>query len=74
VHENQAIWREVEDVHNQVELEKNLSAGWLECFRPNRKTLYRTLLGMTLQSLQQLTGANYCKLLFLRILSPIQFI
>ncbi|THU87889.1 hypothetical protein K435DRAFT_782280 [Dendrothele bispora CBS 962.96] len=33
--------------------------SWLACFSPTSKTLYRTLLGMTLQSLQQLTGANY---------------
>lgn len=34
-------------------------AGWLDCFRPQNKTLYRTFLGMMLQALQQLTGANY---------------
>lgn len=34
-------------------------AGWLDCFRSGNKMRYRTLLGMTLQSLQQLTGANY---------------
>lgn len=49
--------------------------GWAECFSPRNKILYRTLLGaiftlcyrlgayavlgMSLQSLQQLTGANY---------------
>ena len=32
--------------------------GWIGCFYPKKKTLYRTLLGMTLQALQQLTGAN----------------
>ncbi|KAH8985033.1 hypothetical protein EDB86DRAFT_3083973 [Lactarius hatsudake] len=32
---------------------------WLDCFCVENKTLYRTLLGMSLQSLQQLTGANY---------------
>jgi len=36
-----------------------VKAGWLDCFKVERKTLYRTLLGMSLQSLQQLTGANY---------------
>jgi SP family sugar:H+ symporter-like MFS transporter len=40
-------------------LEKSISAGWIDCFSPKRKTLYRTLLGMSLQTLQQLTGANY---------------
>ena len=38
-------------------------AGWLDCFKGFRKGSsrvgYRTLLGMSLQSLQQLTGANY---------------
>jgi len=34
-------------------------ATWLDCFRVRNKTLYRTILGMSLQSLQQLTGANY---------------
>ncbi|GAA5998918.1 hypothetical protein JCM5350_005490 [Sporobolomyces pararoseus] len=33
--------------------------GWIDCFRPKDKLLYRTLLLMTLQALQQLTGANY---------------
>lgn len=31
-------------------------AGWIDCFRPRNKTLYRTFLGMMLQALQQLTG------------------
>jgi hypothetical protein len=31
----------------------------LTCFQPGGRILYRTLLGMTLQMLQQLTGANY---------------
>ncbi|KAH8925992.1 putative HXT5-hexose transporter [Atractiella rhizophila] len=34
-------------------------ATWLDAFRWENKTLYRTLLGATLQCLQQLTGANY---------------
>ncbi|GAA5887386.1 hypothetical protein JCM5296_007121 [Sporobolomyces johnsonii] len=33
--------------------------GWLDCFKPKDKMLYRTLLLMTLQAGQQLTGANY---------------
>ncbi|GAA5928840.1 sugar porter family MFS transporter [Sporobolomyces koalae] len=33
--------------------------GWLDCFKPRDKLLYRTVLLMTLQALQQLTGANY---------------
>ena len=70
------ISREVEEIRSSVEAEKNVRAGWLECFNPEHKLLYRTLLGklkkvpflsvgayqtsgMALQSLQQLTGANY---------------
>ena len=34
-------------------------ATWLDCFHRDHKILYRTLLGIALQSLQQLTGANY---------------
>lgn len=44
---------------NQIEAESRFKAGWIDCFKPRHKTLYRTLLGMSLQSLQQLTGANY---------------
>ena len=33
-------------------------AGWLDCFNGDNKIRYRTFLGMTLQALQQLTGAN----------------
>lgn len=55
-----------------------MRAGWIDCFRPGNKILYRTFLGvfedsfllpmrwlliavsgMSLQSFQQLTGANY---------------
>ncbi|KAE8217770.1 hypothetical protein CF319_g8213 [Tilletia indica] len=34
-------------------------ASWAACFSPKNKVLYRTLLGITLQAGQQLTGANY---------------
>ncbi|KAH7105773.1 general substrate transporter [Auriculariales sp. MPI-PUGE-AT-0066] len=33
-------------------------ATWSDLFRPHNKTLYRTLLGIALQSVQQLTGVN----------------
>ncbi|KAG5735436.1 High-affinity glucose transporter ght2 [Termitomyces sp. T112] len=49
----------VEEVSTSIEHERRICAGWIDCFRPKHKTLYRTLLGMTLQSFQQLTGANY---------------
>jgi hypothetical protein len=53
------ILREVEEIKSSVQYEKQTRGGWIDCFRPKNKTLYRTLLGMSLQSLQQLTGANY---------------
>ncbi|CEH17743.1 general substrate transporter [Ceraceosorus bombacis] len=43
-------------VQNEAKLKK---AGWIDCFRPQNKTLYRTVLGIVLQAGQQLTGANY---------------
>ena len=39
------INREVEEIRSNVEYEQNISAGWLDCFKPKNKTLYRTLLG-----------------------------
>ena len=54
------VVRDLHEMQDSVKYEQSLShAGWLDCFRVERKTLYRTLLGMSLQSLQQLTGANY---------------
>ncbi|KAG7087320.1 hypothetical protein E1B28_013297 [Marasmius oreades] len=52
---------EVEEIRKNVEWERQFvgQTGWIDCFKPGNKTLYRTLLGMSLQSLQQLTGANY---------------
>ncbi|KAI0295058.1 general substrate transporter [Multifurca ochricompacta] len=56
---NYALRREVEEIASHVQYEQSVRGGWLDCFRVENKTLYRTLLGMALQSLQQLTGANY---------------
>ncbi|KAK7047612.1 hypothetical protein VNI00_006380 [Paramarasmius palmivorus] len=55
------VIREVEEIRSRAEYEKQFvgHAGWIDCFKPGNKILYRTLLGMALQSLQQLTGANY---------------
>ncbi|TFK51298.1 general substrate transporter [Heliocybe sulcata] len=55
------VQKELEEIRSVEEYERKIKAGWLECFRfgDGRKTGYRTLLGMALQSLQQLTGANY---------------
>jgi len=58
-HTDYIVQREVEEIRDSIELERKIKGGWIDCFRPSRKTLYRTLLGMSLQSLQQLTGANY---------------
>jgi len=54
-----AIHRELEEMRSAVEYERKVKAGWIDCFKPERKQLYRTLLVMTLQMFQQLTGANY---------------
>jgi len=53
------VQAEVDEIANRVEYERRLKAGWIDCFKSANKTRYRTLLGMTLQSFQQLTGANY---------------
>ena len=57
--ENKKIHRELDDLRSSVEYEKGVKAGFVDCFKPERKQLYRTLLLMTLQMFQQLTGANY---------------
>ncbi|KAI5476670.1 hypothetical protein MNV49_007383 [Pseudohyphozyma bogoriensis] len=50
-------WIEIE---KSVEEERNLNKyGWLDIFKVQKKTLYRTLLLICLQVLQQFTGANY---------------
>ncbi|KAF5320157.1 hypothetical protein D9611_010352 [Ephemerocybe angulata] len=56
---NRYVNAEVDEIIHQLEAEKRFKAGWIDCFKPQNKTLYRTILGMSLQSLQQLTGANY---------------
>lgn len=50
---------EFAEIVEAAQEEKTNKATWIETFRPENKTLYRTLLGMTLQMGQQLTGANY---------------
>ena len=57
--ENKKIHRELEDMRSSIEYEAKVKAGFIDCFKPERKQLYRTLLMMTLQMFQQLTGANY---------------
>ncbi|GBE85668.1 High-affinity glucose transporter ght2 [Sparassis crispa] len=53
------ITREMEDMKEAVEQEKKEQAGWIDCFKPERQQLYRTILVAVLQMFQQLTGANY---------------
>ncbi|KIK54365.1 hypothetical protein GYMLUDRAFT_48737 [Collybiopsis luxurians FD-317 M1] len=49
------------EIRNHAEFQRQHAAqsGWIDCFRPKNKVLYRTILGIALQALQQLTGANY---------------
>ena len=39
------VLRETEEIKANVEYEKSLKSGWLDCFSPKQKILYRTLLG-----------------------------
>lgn len=50
-------WIEIDKSIKEEEAMQKMT--WIECFYPGKKMLYRTLLLMVLQSLQQLTGANY---------------
>lgn len=50
---------QLDEMKSAIDFESKIKAGWLDCFKPQRMSLYRTLLGMTLQMFQQLTGANY---------------
>ncbi|KAF8196983.1 general substrate transporter [Pholiota molesta] len=56
---NRFVQSEVNEIAQQIEEERTQAGGWIDCFKPKHKLLYRTLLGMGLQSFQQLTGANY---------------
>lgn len=58
--ENRDVTQMFNEQKDAIDYERKVGkAGWLDCFRPQNKTLYRTILGMTLQMFQQLTGANY---------------
>jgi hypothetical protein len=39
------IQRELEEIRLAVEREERMKGGWIDCFKPANKTLYRTLLG-----------------------------
>ncbi|KAI0781709.1 general substrate transporter [Irpex lacteus] len=59
VDSNIFVQRELEDMRSSIEYESQVKAGFIDCFRPQHKQLYRTVLMMVLQMFQQLTGANY---------------
>ena len=42
---------QLEEMRSAIEFESKEKAGWIECFNPRRKQLYRTLLCMSLQTL-----------------------
>lgn len=44
-HANSFLERELEGIRESAEFEREIRAGWLACFNPRRKILYRTLLG-----------------------------
>ena len=50
------VHRELEEMRSAIEFESKEKAGWLECFRPQRMSLYRTLLGKSPFPLSQRTS------------------
>jgi hypothetical protein len=36
----------VEELKANVEYERHFKGGWLDCFKPQNMTLYRTILGI----------------------------
>ncbi|GAV46700.1 hypothetical protein ZYGR_0A02940 [Zygosaccharomyces rouxii] len=58
--EDPGLLAELENIQASVEEEKLAgSASWSEMFSPKTKVLQRMIMGIALQSLQQLTGDNY---------------
>ena len=55
IHANNLLEREIEGIRESAEHERKIRAGWLACFNPQRKILYRTLLGGSIRILH-LTG------------------
>jgi SP family sugar:H+ symporter-like MFS transporter len=52
-HDHWIIRREADEIQSQAEYDKQIQSGWLDCFRPRGKTLYRTLLGTHPRSLER---------------------
>ncbi|KAG5352846.1 hypothetical protein C0989_012600 [Termitomyces sp. Mn162] len=46
----------VEEVSTSIEHERRICAGWIDCFRPKHKTLYRTLLVMIVSACMFILG------------------
>lgn len=44
-HTSNLLEREIEGIRETAEHESEIRAGWLACFNPRQKILYRTLLG-----------------------------
>ena len=58
---HRVIVHEIAEIQEQLDAEKGTQGGihgWLEMFQAPRMA-YRIILGVVLQALQQLTGANY---------------
>ncbi|TIA90768.1 hypothetical protein E3P81_03621 [Wallemia ichthyophaga] len=60
------VEHDFEEISRNIEIEKNSASSfwksWAECFVGHKgtpKLVYRTMLGIIIQSLQQLTGVNY---------------
>lgn len=48
LHTRNLLEREIEGIRERSEYESKVQAGWFACFNPQRKTLYRTLLGVSI--------------------------
>ena len=44
-HTHALIVREADEMQNMAEYEAKQQSGWIDCFKPKDKILYRTLLG-----------------------------
>lgn len=56
---NPIVEAEASEIMANAAKERASPAGFIDCFRPKDRVLYRTLLCCMLQVLQQLAGANY---------------
>jgi len=57
-HTSNLLEREIEGIRESAEHERKIRAGWLACFNPRQKILYRTLLGGTIM-IPRLTNVQY---------------